>query len=86
MTLTGKNRSTQETTCPNAALYTTNPIRIGLGLITGLRGEGPAMNHLSHGTALKSLCPTGILTAICVEHGLVTALAVLPSKLFSVSG
>jgi hypothetical protein len=37
---------------PSATLSTTNPIWIDPGANPGLRGERPATNRLSHGTAL----------------------------------
>jgi hypothetical protein len=37
---------------PSATLSTTNPTWIDLGTNPGLRGERPATNRLSHGTAL----------------------------------
>jgi hypothetical protein len=39
------------TTCPNATLSTTNLTWTDLGSNPGLRGERPATNRLSHGTA-----------------------------------
>jgi hypothetical protein len=47
MILTGKHRRTRRKTCPSATLSTTNPTWID----PGLRGERPATNDLSHGTA-----------------------------------
>jgi hypothetical protein len=38
---------------PSATLYTTNPTWIDPGSNPGLRGERPATNRLSHGTALN---------------------------------
>jgi hypothetical protein len=38
---------------PSATLSTTNPTWIGPGANPGLRGERPATNDLSHGTALR---------------------------------
>jgi hypothetical protein len=52
MKLTGENRSTREKTCPSATLSTTNPTWTDLRSNPGLRGEKPATNRLSHGTAL----------------------------------
>jgi hypothetical protein len=52
MKITGENRSTREKTCPSATLSTTNPTLTDPGSIPGLRGERPATNRLSHGTAL----------------------------------
>jgi hypothetical protein len=51
MISTGENRRTWRKTCPSATLSTTNPTWIDLGAIPGVRGEGPATNDLSHGTA-----------------------------------
>jgi hypothetical protein len=39
---------------PSATLSTTNPTCIDPGAKPGLRGERPATNRLSHGTALGS--------------------------------
>jgi hypothetical protein len=52
MILTGENRRTRRKTCPSATLSTTNPTCIDPGANPGLRGERPATNDLSHGTAL----------------------------------
>jgi hypothetical protein len=52
MELTGQNRSTREKTCRSATLSTTNPTWTDPGSNTSLRGETPATNRLSHGTAL----------------------------------
>jgi hypothetical protein len=52
MTLTGKNGSTQGETYPSATLSTKNPTWTDPGWNPGLRGERPATNRLSHGTAL----------------------------------
>jgi hypothetical protein len=49
--LTGVNSRTRRKTCPSATLSTTNPTWID----PDLRGEKPATNNLSHGTALSSL-------------------------------
>jgi hypothetical protein len=51
MKLTGENRSTWGNTCPSNILSTTNPTWTDPGSIPGLRGERPATNRLSHGTA-----------------------------------
>jgi hypothetical protein len=51
MKLTGENRSTRVKICPSATLSTTNPIWTDPGSNPGLRGERPATNSLSHGTA-----------------------------------
>jgi hypothetical protein len=53
--LTGENRRTLRKTCPSATLSNTNPIWIDPGANPGFRGERPATNDLSHGTAL-ALC------------------------------
>jgi hypothetical protein len=51
MKLTRENRSTRGKTCPSATLSTTNPTWTDPGSNPGLRGERPATNRLSHGTA-----------------------------------
>jgi hypothetical protein len=48
MILTGENRRTRRKTCHSATLSTTNPTWIDPGANPGLRGERPAINHLSH--------------------------------------
>jgi hypothetical protein len=42
-------------TCPSATLSTTNPTWTDTGSNPGLRGERPAANRLSHGTAKMSV-------------------------------
>jgi hypothetical protein len=49
--LTWENRSTLRKTCPSATLSTTNPTWTDRGSNTGLRGERPATDRLSHGNA-----------------------------------
>jgi hypothetical protein len=51
MKLTREHRSTRGKTCSSATLPTTNPTWTELGSNPGLRGERPATNRLSHGTA-----------------------------------
>jgi hypothetical protein len=51
MKLTGDNRSTRGKTCPSATLSTINPTWTDPVSNSGLRGERPATNRLSHGTA-----------------------------------
>jgi hypothetical protein len=51
MKLTGESRSTRGKTCLSATLSTTNPTWTDPGSNPGLRGERPANNSLSHGTA-----------------------------------
>jgi hypothetical protein len=51
MKLTGENRRTRGKPCPNATLSTTNPTLTDPGSNPGLRGDRPAANRLSHGTA-----------------------------------
>jgi hypothetical protein len=53
--VTGKNRSTRGKTCSNANLSTTNPTWTDPGSNPGLRGERPATNRLSCGTAYRSI-------------------------------
>jgi hypothetical protein len=50
MILTGDNRRTRRKTCPSATLSTTNATWIDPGTNSGLRGERPATNDLSHGS------------------------------------
>jgi hypothetical protein len=50
MILTGETEVLGEN-LPNATLSTTNPTWIDPGANPGLRGERPATNRLSHGTA-----------------------------------
>jgi hypothetical protein len=57
MKLTGENRSARGETCPSATFSTTNPTGTNPGSNPGLRGERPATNRLSHGTAI-SVLPT----------------------------
>jgi hypothetical protein len=49
--LTGENRRTRRETCPSVTFSTINPTWIEPGVNPGLRGERPAANDLSHGTA-----------------------------------
>jgi hypothetical protein len=51
----GKPKYSGGKPCPNATLYTTNPTRTDPGSNPSLRGERPATNRLSHGTALDSV-------------------------------
>jgi hypothetical protein len=53
MKMTGQNRSTGGKTCHSVTLSTTNPTWTDPGSNPGIRGERPATNRLSHGTALK---------------------------------
>jgi hypothetical protein len=62
MKLTGKP-TTRRKTCPSATLSTTNLTWTDPGSNPGLRGERPATNCLSHGTAINtSLLCTQVLT------------------------
>jgi hypothetical protein len=61
MKLTGENRSTRRKTCPSATLFTTNPTWTEPGSNPGLRGERPATNLLSHGTAKNGLTDISFL-------------------------
>jgi hypothetical protein len=51
--LRGESRRTRRETCPSTTLSTTNPTWIDPDTNPGLRGERPATNHLSHGTAVS---------------------------------
>jgi hypothetical protein len=60
--------TTRRKTCPSATLSTTNPTWTDPGSNSGLRGERPATNRLSHGTA----CSMGVgwfvyWTVVCAE-------------------
>jgi hypothetical protein len=57
MKLTGEIRSTRGGggTCPSATLSIKNSARTDLKSNPGLRGERPATNRLSHGTARNCL-------------------------------
>jgi hypothetical protein len=54
MKLTGENLNTRRRACPSATLSTTNPLWTDPGSGPGLRGERPATDRLSHGTATIS--------------------------------
>jgi hypothetical protein len=58
MKLTRDNRSTRRKTCPSATLSNTNPTWTDPGSNPGLRGEKPATNRLSDGTAFKKVSTT----------------------------
>jgi hypothetical protein len=58
MNLTGENGSTRRKTCPRATLSTTNPTWTNPGSNPGFRGDRPATNRLSHGTALSAFYGT----------------------------
>jgi hypothetical protein len=68
--LTGENRRTRRKTCSVAILSTTNPTWIDPGANPGLRGERPATNDLSHGTALSLVVNVGLypsyINRVCV--------------------
>jgi hypothetical protein len=49
----GKPKNSEKS-CSSATLSITNPIWIDPGAKPGLRGEKPATNDLSHGTALPA--------------------------------
>jgi hypothetical protein len=51
MMMTGENRRIRGKACPGATLSTTNPTWTDPGADPSLRGERPATNRLSHGTA-----------------------------------
>jgi hypothetical protein len=55
MKFIGENRNSRGKTCPSATLSITNPTWIDTGSNPGLRGEKPATNRLSHGTAIFSV-------------------------------
>jgi hypothetical protein len=53
--LTGENRRTRRKTCPSATSSTKNHKWTVLGAKPGLRGEKPATNSLSYGTAVDNI-------------------------------
>jgi hypothetical protein len=53
--LTGENRRTRRKTCPIVTFSTTNPTWIDPGANPGTRGERPATNDPSHGTAFYTI-------------------------------
>jgi hypothetical protein len=55
MKLTRENRNTRGKTCPIATLSTTNLMWTDPESKPGLRGERPATNRLSHGTATANV-------------------------------
>jgi hypothetical protein len=61
MILTGQTEVLGEN-LPSATLSTTNPTWIDPGATPGLRGERPATNRLSHGTAYFSYLQLGNVT------------------------
>jgi hypothetical protein len=68
MKLAGENRSTRGKICPSATLSTKNPTWTDPGPRPGLRGERPATNRLTHGTAsyARYLLPVSVpLVASC---------------------
>jgi hypothetical protein len=74
MILTGENRRTLRKTCPSATLSTTNPTLIDPVANRGLRGERPATNHLSHGTALFQETQSGMRgLVLSTDHELIPA-------------
>jgi hypothetical protein len=72
MILTGENRRTRRKTCPSVTL----PTWTDLGANPGLRGEKPATNRLSYGTAVAFILLTTFqpinlcLSSPCVGDGL----------------
>jgi hypothetical protein len=71
MKLTGENRITGGGggTCPSATLSTTNPTWTHPGSNPGLRGERPATNSLSHGTAITHVYYIHTVTCNCSAEG-----------------
>jgi hypothetical protein len=68
--LTEENRRTRRKTCSSATLSTTSLTWIDLGANPGLRGEGPATNDLSHGTAdvCYAVRTSALETRVCFLH------------------
>jgi hypothetical protein len=62
------DRENRRKTCPSATLSTTNTTWIDPGANLGLRGERPATNGLSHGTAtLIPLTTTETVTSVAIQ-------------------
>jgi hypothetical protein len=59
------NRRTPRKTCPGATFFTINPTWVDLGANPGLRGERPATNRLSHGTAQRAVFDHNISAVWC---------------------
>jgi hypothetical protein len=75
--LTGENRRTRRKTCPSATLSTTNPTWFDPDANPGLRGETPAANDQSLGTASFGDVTSGQLSETwhCNTHIPVSSLA-----------
>jgi hypothetical protein len=71
-----ENRRTRRKTCPSFTLSTTNSTWIDAGANPGLRGERPATNDLSHGTA--SLFLYFWVTLLCFTFPRLRALLCFP--------
>jgi hypothetical protein len=70
MKLTGKNRSTGGKPVPLPRYPPQIPHGANTGSIPGLRGERPATDRLSHGTALFYVSgPTLLLSVSANKHG-----------------
>jgi hypothetical protein len=88
MKSTGENRSTREKTCPSATLSTTNPIWTDPESNPGLRGGRPAVNRLSHGTALTCSYICMYINAVagsvmlCLQHDFYNIIFKIKHKLF----
>jgi hypothetical protein len=63
-----RNRRTRRKTYPSATLSATNPTWIDSWANLGLRCEGPATNHLGHGTAHMLPYSTFVLIFPCFEN------------------
>jgi hypothetical protein len=63
MKLTGENRSTRGKAGPSATLSTTHPTWTKPGSNPDLRGERPATNRLSNGTA-SDVIKQGVANAL----------------------
>jgi hypothetical protein len=77
MKLTGENRSTLGKTCPSATLPTINPTWTDPGSNSGLRGERPATNRLSDGTAHGNLSEDSSRTARIVHYVMINSTQLL---------
>jgi hypothetical protein len=64
MKSTRENRSTRGKACPSATVSTTNATWTDPGSNTGLRGERPATNRLSHATTNPTWTDPGSNTGL----------------------
>jgi hypothetical protein len=83
MKLTEEKRSTRGKTCLSATLSTINPTGSNAGLNPDLRGERPATNRLSHGTALVFAVRQWLYFLLCFCAVSVTGLTAVVSARYN---